>query len=115
MRRLEDFDGMAHGIQLHIPQSKRQVYAWLFYKGSPHQLCLSFPDGYPQIKPHVKFITTVDHPSIDCDGNICLDVLNEDWSPVYGVRTILLSVQALLHADENEKKRIEVEKTHGSR
>ncbi|KAK7802841.1 hypothetical protein U0070_016324 [Myodes glareolus] len=36
------------------------------------------------------------HPSVDTQGNICLDILKDKWSPLYDVRTILLYTQSLL-------------------
>lgn len=36
------------------------------------------------------------HPNIDMSGNICLDILKEEWSAVYNVQTILLSIQSML-------------------
>ncbi len=35
-------------------------------------------------------------------GNICLDILKEEWSAVYNVQTILLSIQSML-AEPNPK------------
>jgi hypothetical protein len=42
------------------------------------------------------------HPNIDMSGNICLDILKEEWSAVYNVQTILLSIQSML-AEPNPK------------
>ena len=33
---------------------------------------------------------------MDSHGNICLDILKEEWSACYNVSTILLSIQSLL-------------------
>jgi ubiquitin-protein ligase len=30
------------------------------------------------------------------DGNLCLDIIQDKWSPVYSVSTILTSIQSLL-------------------
>merc|ERR1712098_151234 len=35
-------------------------------------------------------------------GNICLDILQEKWSALYEVRTILLSIQSLLGEPNND-------------
>ena len=44
----------------------------------------------------VKFLTPCYHPSVDTQGNICLDILKDKWSALGDVRTIPLSVQSLL-------------------
>jgi len=31
------------------------------------------------------------------DGSLCLDILNNRWSPTYDVAAILTSIQSLLH------------------
>jgi len=41
--------------------------------------------GYPHEPPKVKCATKVFHPNIDVEGNVCLNILREDWKPVLSI------------------------------
>ena len=71
-----------------------------FFLGGVYSLILVFPETYPNKPPLVRFTTEVFHPNVYVDGSICLDVLQEHWSPIQTVASILQSIQSLL-ADPN--------------
>jgi len=35
------------------------------------------------------------HPNIDLDGNVCLNILREDWKPVLTINAIVYGLQYL--------------------
>ena len=35
------------------------------------------------------------HPNIDLEGNICLNILREDWKPVLSISSVIYGLQFL--------------------
>ncbi|TNY17851.1 ubiquitin-conjugating enzyme/RWD-like protein, partial [Rhodotorula diobovata] len=71
------------------------------YQGGRFDVDIVAPDRYPFEPLKIKFITKVYHPNISsASGFICLDILGKAWSPVYTLRTCLVSLQSLLSSPE---------------
>uniref|UniRef100_A0A183UYY5 E2 ubiquitin-conjugating enzyme n=1 Tax=Toxocara canis TaxID=6265 RepID=A0A183UYY5_TOXCA len=71
------------------------------YEHGTYSLDITIPDEYPFQPPVCKFITRIWHPNISSQtGTICLDILKEQWAASLTLRTVLLSIQALLTLPE---------------
>ncbi|KAG4924244.1 hypothetical protein JHK87_049784 [Glycine soja] len=68
------------------------------WDGGTFKLTLQFTEDYPNKPPTVRFVSRMFHPNIYADGSICLDILQNQWSPIYDVAAILTSIQASIEA-----------------
>ncbi len=66
------------------------------YAGGIFHIAISFPDTYPCKPPKCRMLTRVYHPNISSTGEICLDILDRQWSPVLTLETLVISIGALL-------------------
>lgn len=55
------------------------------------------PSTYPNTPPKVYFLNKIYHSNISIeDGSICLDILKDNWKPIYTLLSIYISLQLLL-------------------
>ncbi|GMM33156.1 E2 ubiquitin-conjugating protein [Saccharomycopsis crataegensis] len=67
------------------------------FEDGTFKLKLTFDEQYPNKPPAVVFLSKMFHPNVYASGELCLDILQNRWSPTYDVASILTSVQSLLN------------------
>ncbi|KAG8087175.1 hypothetical protein GUJ93_ZPchr0010g9210 [Zizania palustris] len=73
-----------------------------YYVGGKFVFTFQVLPAYPHEPPKVKCKTKVYHPNIDLEGNVCLNILREDWKPVLNVNTIIYGLNLLFSQPNDE-------------
>ncbi|KAI6877681.1 Ubiquitin-conjugating enzyme E2 [Hortaea werneckii] len=59
------------------------------FAGGLWKIHVELPDQYPYKSPSIGFVNRIFHPNIDeLSGSVCLDVINQTWSPMYDMVNI---------------------------
>jgi ubiquitin-conjugating enzyme E2 M len=122
-------EGMLTCLQIHqfirVP-----TYGFVtgMYKGGSFTFSFVINTNYPHDPPKVKctqkvcrvvdyiridlltFTWQIYHPNVDLEGNVCLNILREDWKPVLNLNSVMVGLQYLFlepNADDPLNKGID--------
>ena len=67
------------------------------FEGGRYRLKICFQKGqYPFKPPQMFFESNIYHPNVGVNGDICVDFLKGEWTPVYTIKKAVEALQVLL-------------------
>ena len=63
------------------------------YKAGTFNFNFAINQNFPHDPPKVKCTQKIYHPNIDLEGNVCLNILREDWKPVLNLNAVIVGLQ----------------------
>jgi len=68
-----------------------------FWKGATYHFTFTVPAMYPHEPPKVHCDTRIFHPNINTEGNVCLNILRQDWKPVLDINAVIYGLIYLFY------------------
>mmetsp|Transcript_60930 Transcript_60930/g.84745 ORF Transcript_60930/g.84745 Transcript_60930/m.84745 type:complete len:166 (+) Transcript_60930:105-602(+) len=109
MKELVDSRAGTQGAADHVflePVDEHDLSQWTIvltpekgslYESGQFKIAVTISDRYPIQPPLFRFLTPVCHPNVHAtSGEICLDVLKDEWSPAWTLHAAALAILVLL-------------------
>lgn len=68
-----------------------------YWNGATYEFQLDVPALYPHEPPKVTCKNRIYHPNINLEGNVCLNILREDWKPVLDINAVIYGLIYLFY------------------
>ncbi|KAF5153455.1 NEDD8-conjugating enzyme Ubc12 [Theileria parva strain Muguga] len=106
---------MYEGVEIRFPDINDVMHLEILitptegiYKDIKITFSCHIPNQYPHNRPKIYCKSKIIHPNIlgtnaeKCQGAVCLNILREDWRPVYTINTAIVGLVNLLIEPQSE-------------
>jgi len=66
------------------------------HAGKNYSLEIKIPENYPFVPPKLRFTTYVECENVFKNGEICIDILYSEWSPIFTIQKIMHCICSVL-------------------
>lgn len=73
-----------------------------FWSGATYLFSIDIPAQYPHEPPKVTCKNKIYHPNINLEGNVCLNILREDWKPVLDINAVIYGLIYLFYEPNSD-------------
>lgn len=73
-----------------------------YWKGATYDFLFGIAPMYPHEPPKVTCETKIYHPNINLEGNVCLNILREDWKPVLDINAVIYGLIYLFYEPNSD-------------
>jgi len=66
------------------------------HRNKNYPIEITIPHNYPFNPPAIKFLTRVNCENVYADGSLCIDILQNTWSPAFTIPSLMFSICSVL-------------------